>query len=279
MIQPFLIPALLLYSYAAVAQDRAPIEPTSLPAPDQAVDPVKPTIEKLDENRFRIGQVTFDQSNREIQFPCKINMREGLLEYLVVHQNGKVHESLLITEISATHLNLALTLLRYQPSRELYALPNETGGLSGDFPVVPEDIKAAARIKIDVEWSHDGETKRLPVNDWVQHSVKATAMPQGPWVYGGSEFYDGKFVPETTGDIAAIFVAQSSLINYPGEDNRDDTVWVAYTKRIPPEGTNVTLIIAPNSPTTTTDTHTKPSTKNPTATKSPSGKTSKTPKP
>lgn len=229
------------------AQDRAPVEPASLPAPDQAVAPVKPAIEKLDATRFRIGKIIFDQKSREIRFPAKVNMSEGLLEFLIVHENGKVHEALLNTDISATHLNLAFTLLRYPASRELYALPNETGGLSGRFPDVPADIKAGARVAIDVEWTDNGKTRRLPINDWIQHAVKTTAMPPGPWVYGGSEFYAGKFAPETSGDIAAIFVSQSSLINYPGQDNQDDTVWVAFPKRVPPIGTNVTVIIAPDS--------------------------------
>jgi hypothetical protein len=233
----------------ASAQDRAPVEPNSLPAPDQAMEPVKPVIEKIDDTRYRIGQITVDKKSREIRFPTKINMVEGLLEYLIVHQKGKVHESLLVTDVSPTHINLAFTLLRYPASRELYALPNETGGLSDKFPEVPADVKAGARIKIDVEWNDSGKTRRLPINDWIQHAVKTTAMPAGPWVYGGSEFFDGKFVPETSGDIAAIFVSQGALINYPGDDNRDDTVWLVYPKRVPTEGTNVTVIIAPYSKT------------------------------
>ncbi len=237
--------ALLASLPFATAQDRAPVEPRALPAPDQVVEPVKPSVEKLDENRFRVGLATFDKTNREIRIPAQVNMTDGLLEYLLVHINGKVHESLFATETSPTDINLALTLLRYKPSRELYPLPNDTGGLSDKFPDVPGDVKAAARISIDVEWSDSGKTKRLPVNDWIRHAVKDSAMPSGPWVYGGSQFYDGKFVPETSGDIAAIFVAMSSLINYPGEDNNDDTVWLVHTKRVPPEGTKVTLIIAP----------------------------------
>ena len=240
------------------AQDRAVIEPSSLPAPDQAMEPVKPAVEKIDGSRFRIGAITIDKKTREIRVPAQVNMTDGLLEYLVVHKNGKVHESLFFTEASPTHINLAFTLLRYPASRELYALPNEKGGLSDKFPEVPEDVKAGARVAIDVEWSDEGKTRRLPVNDWIQHSVKTTAMPQGPWVYGGSEFYDGKFVPESSGDIAAIYIAQSSLINFPGDDNRDDTVWVAFTKRIPAEGTNVTLIIAPYSKTAKTAKATTP---------------------
>jgi hypothetical protein len=229
----------------ASAQDRAPVEPATLPAPEQPMKPVQPAIEKLDDTRYRIGKIILDKKSREIRFPARINMSEGLLEFLVVHENGKLHESLLVSDISPTHLNLAFTLLRYPASRELYALPNETGGISDKFPVVPDDIKAGARIAIEVEWEENGKTRRLPVNEWIQHSVRTTAMPAGPWVYGGSEFYAGKFAPETSGDIAAIFVSHSSLINYPGDGNLDDTVWVVFPKRVPAQGTNVTVIIAP----------------------------------
>lgn len=231
------------------AQDRAPIEPISLPAPDQPVAPVKPSVEKIDATRYRIGKVTFDQKTREIRFPAMINMIDGLLEYLVVHENGKVHESLIVTDISATHLNLALTLLHYTPSRELFGLPTESGGITDQYPIVPENIKAGARIAIDAEWLDHGKSRRLPVNEWIQHTVKTTAMPAGPWVYGGSEVFDGKFIPESTGDIAAIFVTPSALINYPGDDNRDDTAWHVFPKRVPPLGTKITIIITPYSET------------------------------
>lgn len=230
----------------ALAQDRSPVEPKSLPAPDQAVEPVTPSVKKLDATRYQIGEVIFDQKSREIRFPTKVNMTEGLLEYLIVHQNGKVHESLLSTEVSPTHLNLAFTLLRYTPSKELYPLPNETGGTSSNYPDVPADVKAAARVSVEVEWTEDGKTRRIPVNEWIQHAVKLTSMPAGPWVYGGSAFNGGIFAAESSGDIAAIFLSMEALVNYPGDDNNDDMVWTPFPKRVPPEGTNVTVIIAPH---------------------------------
>jgi hypothetical protein len=213
--------------------------------PSAVQKPVEPTVKKLDDTRYQIGEIIFDHKTREIRFPAKINMVEGLLEYLIVHQGGKVHEALLSTEISPTQLNLAFTLLRYPPSHELYPLPNETGGVSNKFPEVAADIKTAARVTIQAEWSQDGKTSRVPINDWIQHAIKTTAMPPGPWVYGGSSISDGKYSPETTGDIADIFLAPSAILNYPGEDNGDDTVWVPFPKRVPAEGTNVTVIITP----------------------------------
>lgn len=234
-----------VFATLALAQDQSPVEPKSLPAPDQAMDPVTPSVKKLDATRYQIGEVLFDQKTREIRFPTQVNMTEGLLEFLVVHQNGKVHESLLSTDVSPTQLNLAFSLLRYSPSKELYPLPNATGGTSDKYPEVPASVKAAARVTIEVEWSDGGKIRRVPVNEWIQHAVKTTAMPAGPWIYGGSDFHEGKFVAETAGDIVAIFLSMAALVNYPGEDYEDDTVWTPFPKRVPPEGTKVTVIIAP----------------------------------
>jgi len=231
--------------WVAGAEDRSPVEPKSLPLPDQEMQPVKPSVEKLDGSRYRIGKITFDSKTREIRFPAAVNMSDGLLEFAIVHENGKIHESLLHTGISALNLNLAFKLLSYPASAELYMIPNETGGLSGDFHEVPEEVRKAARISMSVEWQDGGRTRKVPINEWIQYAVTGTAMPSGPWVYGGSAIYDGKFLAETTGDIAAIFITNASLINYPGEDNLNDTVWLAYPKRVPPEGTKVTVVIAP----------------------------------
>ena len=205
----------------------------------------KPTVEQIDKHRYRIGKIEFDSNTREIRIPATVNMAAGLIEFLIVHEKGKIHEALFTTDVSPSDINLAITLLRYKPSPELYALPNETGGLSGNFPEVPEDIRNAARMGIDVEWTHEGKTERIAANEWIQHASTSAAMSSTHWVYGGSQTANGRFSAETTGDIAAIFLSNSAMINYPGNDNGDDTVWLAFENRVPPEGTNLTLIIAP----------------------------------
>jgi len=223
----------------ALAQD--------LPAPT-APAPTKPLISKLDDARYLLGGITINQQTREIRFPSKVNMAEGLLEYLLCQQQGKVHEALLVTDISPTHLALVFTLLRYPTSNELFALVDESGHPTGQFPAVPAATKAGARITIDVEWDEHGTRRRQPVNQWLQHAVKNAAMAAGPWLYTGADFADGKFIPEITGDIAAIMLVPTAMINFPGSDN-DDNVWFAYPQRVPPEGTPVTLIITPFSNT------------------------------
>ncbi len=208
----------------------------------------KPAVERLDETRFRIGEVTFDSRTREIRFPAAVNMTQDLLEFLIVHKNGKVHESLLKTDISPTHLNLAFNLLRYKASPELYPEPTSPADPTARFPQVAEEVKRAARLLIEVEWQEGDRTRRVPLNEWVQHAPTGNAMPGGPWVYGGSEVIDGRYPPEATGDIAAIYLSQSAMINYPGKDNGDDTVWFVFPKRVPPVDSKVTVIISPYHP-------------------------------
>ncbi|MES2996558.1 MAG: YdjY domain-containing protein [Verrucomicrobiota bacterium] len=205
-------------------------------------------VEQVDTARFRIGAVVFDKSTREIRIPAVVNMTEGLLEFVLVHEKGKVHESLLSTRASPIHLNVAFKLLRYPPSPELHPLPSPSGGKEPKFPEVTGPVKAGARLLLRVEWNENGRARACPVTDWVQHIARTTVMPPTHWIYGGSEIHDGKFAAEVTGDIIDIYNTNSALIHYPGEGNRDDTLWQSFGKRVPPVGTPVTLVITPAKP-------------------------------
>ncbi len=232
---------------AEPAPERAPVEPGTLPAPDQPVAENRPPVKELDEERVQIGEVVLNRKTREIRFPAAVNMANGeLLEFAIVHANGKVHESLLLTEVSPTHLNLAFKLLRYQGSPEFYAAYEEDGSITNSYPAVKEEVKAANRIDMTVEWKEQGKTRTAKINEWISNATTGQAMPADPWVYGGSIFFDGKFQAQATGDISAIFLSNAALINYSGKDNNSDEVWLPFPKRVPPEGTRVTVIITPH---------------------------------
>lgn len=208
----------------------------------------KPSITRLEDGRMKIGEITFDPKTRQVRVPCTVNMTEGLIEFAVVHENGKIHESLLVTKCSPTDINVAFKLLRYVASEELYAIERERGVLSDKFPEVPEATKEAARVDLKVEWEKDGKIQTLPLADWLMHEKTTQSMSPEPWVYGGSMTYDGVFVAESTGDVASIFVSRGSLLLYAGKDNFNDDAWLPFTKRMPPEGTVVQFLIQPHKP-------------------------------
>lgn len=204
-----------------------------------------PIAKKLDETRYQIGEVTFDKKTREIFIPATVNFREGILEFLLVHENGKIHESLFRTSVSPVHINTAFKLLRYPPSKELYRKWKEPGVITSEFYEEDDETKKQARVAIHAKFEKNGKSTTVPVHEWIRHETISSAMRPTPWVYGGSETVNGKYIPETSGDIAAIFITNSSIINYPGDDNLNDEVWTCMTSRIPPLETPVTLIISP----------------------------------
>jgi hypothetical protein len=92
--------SLILSSALVYAQDKeASVEPSK--SADHAQP--KANITRLENGNMQIGEVTFDPKTRQIRVPCSFNMVEGLLEFALVHENGKIHESLqlhLFTQIS-----------------------------------------------------------------------------------------------------------------------------------------------------------------------------------
>ena len=244
----FILFLLCVGTSLASAQEDAAKAPVAAPPSDQPAVPAKPQVVKLDENRYMIGKVTLDKKTREIRLPAKVNMDNGLLEFLLVMEKGKVHESLLVTDASPTHLNIAFMLLRYLPSIELFSQLNETGHMTGMYPDVPAEVKARARILIEVEWKDsEAKTHRKPINEWIQDKRTDEVMPPGPWLYTGSSSHEGKYLPELIGDVFAIFTAPEAMVNYPGNDADSDLVWYAFPDQVPAKDTEVTLIITPFS--------------------------------
>ena len=143
-----------------------------------------------------------------------------------------------------THLNIALKLLNYKESQELFRPINENGTRAEKPLVVADDIRKAARFSIDISWKEGGTQKTAPITQWLQHRVTTKPMPATPWVYNGSYVHDNRFKAKINGNIIAIFPNESALANYPGDDREDDTIWVP-AQKLPREGSQVTITLKP----------------------------------
>jgi len=220
--------------------------PPLLRAQDPAPKPPRPAIKKINEAEYKIGKVHLNKATREISFGAGVNLTEGLLEFIIVNQKGKIHESLFISDISPLNLNIALKLLGIKESPELFEIVDEDYRPTGQYPEVAPKTKAAARMDIFVEWGK--EKKRVTLNELISNNVTEKTMDPGPWLNTGSYIHEGKFKAEVTGDLIAVFTSQPAMINYPGRDREHDDIWITNTKRAPKEGTIVKIIIKPHQP-------------------------------
>ncbi|MEJ6642633.1 MAG: YdjY domain-containing protein [Akkermansiaceae bacterium] len=229
----------------------------------------KPDIKQINDHQFQIGKILLDQKKREISFGAGINMTQGLLEFLLVTtKSNKVHETLLLSDISPLNLNIAFKLLGIAESPELFEIVDEDYRPTGVYPEVDPKVTAASKIDIIVEWGEGESKKSHPINELIHHIEwpkeddhgfqpqdnlileKATlsTMEAGPWLSTGSYIHEGQFKAEVDGIMFAIYTSQQAIVNFPGKDRQAGDVWIPNEKIIQEEGTVVKIIIKPHQP-------------------------------
>lgn len=204
-------------------------------------------VEKLDDGRIRIGEVLVDAGARSVSFPAKVNMDAGYLEYLLVTERGKKHESLLSTAARPVNLHAAMLLLGVKGSPASCV----EGGTAHEKPArIDAEFLATAKlptgdpVMLTVTWAgEDGTPRSAPAEDWLIDEARNRPAGRGPWIYNGSEILRGHFVAESDGSVVALIRDPVALINNPREGNDNDLIWKPNAGTVPPVGTPVTVTI------------------------------------
>lgn len=203
----------------------------------------QPKVKKIGENRYRLGLVEFDAKSREIAIPVTVNMREGgPIEYLLVHETGKVHESILTTAASPLDIQIAMKLLKYRAGK---------GDVFNKL-LPPELIEKEGGKKEDrgdtvfFGFQPDGESRPVPAYELIVDGEDAEAMEAGGWIYTGSALEGGTFMAEAEGSILAIYIDHLSLFNTTRDGADLDDRWGARTSAIPEIGTKGIFRILPH---------------------------------
>jgi hypothetical protein len=222
----------------------APVTPISAvtkaatPPPESTpAEPAKPMVIDLGEGRFAVGAVSFDSKTREITIPAAVNMREGAVEYLLVHRRGKVHESVFVTDVDARDIHVAALLLGMKPASDL------GHGKSAAI------VRGKGAVVISVEWDRNGPPERIFLNETVNLSdpstgVSSGTLPAGAWLYNGSRIEsDGVFAATRHGSIISIIRDEDSLVNNPGASRDNDEIHTPDSAKLPNKDHPVRILI------------------------------------
>lgn len=165
-------------------------------------------------------------SGREIHVPVEINMCDGLIEYVLVHQNGKTHESLFRSEISAEHFNAALLLF----------LPSDRG--------LPVESLHNLKIDLYAHWVDEkGRPHKVAVDRWIKNTVLEKPMKPGPWGYVGSRIENNVYVASRDGSYIAVREDPDTIVGNPRPESNQDDIWMANIPEPWKEGEKLTLIL------------------------------------
>jgi hypothetical protein len=187
----------------------------------------EPSVRPIGPGRFQVGQVTLDKQTRSVTFPGVVNQTEAIIEYLVVTRDGKLHESLLRTDVSPKEIHVAMLLL-----------DAKGGGTSA----VPEDPLKPIRgdpVIIEVSWKEKGREKRLRAEELVFNTQTKTNLAKGVWVYNGSLLENGAFMADREGSIVSLITDPFALVNNPRPGRDNDDLCEVNTNTVPALDTRV----------------------------------------
>ncbi|RMG06942.1 MAG: hypothetical protein D6731_24775, partial [Planctomycetota bacterium] len=198
--------------------------------------------------------IRFYKDEERLEVRGRICLKRGpTLELLGCTPRGKTHESLLLFDCNPKQLHLALVMLGLQPTPQVAAFGERKALTRGDRVVLevswraedtpPEDPSAPAPANGRV-------TRRA--EDLVYDQVRKDSMPRVGWVFTGSrnvlvpkppdwETKHEVYAAEYAGNVAAVYHDPDALLDTPLLEGGDDTVYVAYSDRVPERGTPVVL--------------------------------------
>jgi len=214
-------------------------EPTGLPAEKP---PAPPSIREVSPGIFQVGGVKLEKAARRVSFPAKLNMTDGPLEYLLVTGQGKLHESVLKTDLEPHHLQVAMLLLGAK-GMQAAALTNAPSGgpitQAGERnPPLPGEP-----VLIEVKWTQAGKPLRKRIEELVFNKRAKEPMARGPFTFTGSRIWQGKFVAQTEGSLIALITDPDAVFNNPRPNRDADEAWVVRPQDVPPLDTVVEVSI------------------------------------
>lgn len=195
--------------------------------------PQEPPLKKIAPGVFEIGGVRILMNKGAVEFPAVLNMDQGLLEYLVVEETGKVHESLLSTKVAPYNLQVALLMLGLEGAKE--------SNIKNRYRWKPEGDPVTIRVR----WKSkkNGHMETAPIEHWILNMRNRKPMALVKWVFTGSMIYKGTFMAQVEKSMIAVFHDPVALINNPLPDGASDEIWYVNREEVPPPGSEVVVII------------------------------------
>jgi hypothetical protein len=197
-------------------------------------------LKQISRDVFQLGAVRLDKSRKTVQFPAQLNMKDGVIEYLLVNARGKTYESLLRTDTEPYDIHLAMLLIGAKGAPQTAALLNA--------PSVPFHVNRPAAatnsspalailgdpVTIELAWQMADGWKQLPAEDCIMNLATKTNASRGPWTYNGSRVVNGIFLAQREASIVALIDDIDALVNNPRPGNDNDQIWQINSNVLPP---------------------------------------------
>jgi hypothetical protein len=197
-------------------------------------------LRKISEDVYILNDMTIDVSEGQIKVPCRINMDEGLLEVILCRREGKVHESLLVTDVSPLEFQTALLLLGLDPVNKL---PEDTSEIDHTSPYKTIETEGDS-TKMFLSYEVDGRQLIKPLESFVFDESVNKELKPSTWLFRGAVTHQSGHVivdPETT--MIATYHDPVALMELNAKSKFNDELFYVNKSAKLTIGMGVTLII------------------------------------
>lgn len=200
-----------------------------------------------------------DPQQKRVVMVGEVCKRQGPLEMFACLRRTKEHESIVVVDTTARIVHAGLLAVGAQNGRPVQYDPVYRPA-TGD------------EIEVTVVWKDkEGRQHTARAQEWVRHIGSKKAM-EHPWVFAGSVFSKSEETGEISymadgGDFICVSNFGTAMLDLPvaSSNLNAELEFEAFTERIPPEGTPVTLILTPKKKTVGPGPSAKPSEPSPKA--------------
>ena len=179
-------------------------------------------VKQTGPDTYALGSITLNTTQRTVTIPAFVNMQDGLIEYALVTESGKRHESLFYTKASAEQVHLASLLL---------------GATSA----------SDTRIAVDVTWKKHGPAASYPLESLVvlkdASEREGNALSGSEWMYTGSYICGEGFAAQVEGSIIALISDNAALASNPRDDRKNDDIHYPNSRLLPGKDMPVTIVL------------------------------------
>jgi hypothetical protein len=185
-----------------------------------------------------------DGDKRKVMVQAEVCLREGMLEHLMCRQRTKEHEAVLSADVDARDIHKALIVAK--------ASPGKTVQFKEDGTVVPP-TGTSIKVMLTYKDKDKNKTVTVPGRDWVR-DFKTKKSLDVDWVFAGSQLLENPLEKDKPplyaangGDVICVSNFEGAMLDLPisSSKNNAELEFEAFTERIPPIGTAVTVILEP----------------------------------
>ena len=218
--------------------DRPPVSPVSASVPFSEATNPPPALRIVSPGILALGNVRLNQAEQTVTFPAVLNRASGGMEYFLVTPYGKVHESILRTQVTPMQIHLAMLLLSAKGTTgdPPASRPNQYGG-------TPGSLISGEFVSIEVAWRNDGQERSYSAEEMLANPGDALPSAKRRWVFNGSMVWKGAFLAQESGSVISLIPDPIALINLIAPAPGGGGVWMAVADKVPPENVPVQVTI------------------------------------